>query len=365
MGKGNKRARIGVIGAGWWSTTAHIPGLLANPDAELVAVCDVSPAALERVRHAFGGAAFRTYGDYRELLAREELDGAIVAVTHRAHYDVATACLERGLHLLVEKPMVLEAAHAHALLALAKRKGVEIIVGYPYHYTQRTRQARAIIQSGELGAVQFVSCLFASMVIEFYRGNDEAYRSVFNYPVTGPGKSYSDPAISGGGQGHLQVTHIAGSMFYVTDLEPDCVSCFMENWDLAVDLVDTLNLRFEPVNGHAPLGVVGSTGNLGVGDDGQMDVRVYCERGYLHLDQIQGELQVRRHDGTEKHYGALPKAERYPIFATGKNLVDVILGQAENGSPGVIGARVVEVLDAAYRSARQNGRAIGMRELRS
>lgn len=361
MTMGETRARIAVIGAGWWSTTAHIPGLLANPDAELVAVCDTSEEALQRVHTAYG--TIKTYRDCREMLEREELDGAIVAVNHHAHYEVARVCLERGLHVLLEKPMVLEAKHAHALVELAASKKVELIVGYPFNFTAMTMKAREIMQSGELGAIQFVSCLFASMVIEFFRGNDGAYQPIFNYPVTGPGKAYADPVISGGGQGHLQVTHIAGALFFVTDLKPERVSCFMENWDVAVDVVDALSIKFQPRNGHAPIGVIGSTGNLGFGDGGQNDIRVYCESGYLYLDQTQATLYVRRHDGTEEHYGPLPQAEHYPMFATSRNLVDVILGKAANGSPGNIAARVVEVLDAAYRSAKQDGRTVAVRDL--
>ena len=124
MTMGKTRARIAVIGAGWWSTTAHIPGLLANPDVELVAVCDTSEEALDRVRAAYG--EIKTYRDCREMLGREELDGAIVAVNHHAHYDVAKNCLERGLHVLLEKPMVLEAKHADALVELAASKKVEL-----------------------------------------------------------------------------------------------------------------------------------------------------------------------------------------------------------------------------------------------
>lgn len=355
------KARIGVIGAGWWSTAAHIPGLLRNPDAELVAVCDRSEVALERVRSAFG--EIKTYRDVVEMLEGNELDGVIVAVTHRAHYEVARECLKRGLHMLLEKPMTLEAKHARELVELAQAKQVELIIGYPYHFTETTIKAREILQSGTLGPIQFVSCLFASMVIEFYRGNDQAYRSVFNYPVTGPGNSYADPNASGGGQGHLQVTHIAGSMMFITELEPERVSCFMANWDVPVDLVDAINIKFKASGGSAPLGVIGSTGNLGIGDEGQMDIRVYCERGHLYLNQVDGSILVQYHDGTTEQYGPLPESERYPIFATGDNLVDVILNRADNGSPGIIGARVVQVLDAAYRSARQEGRVVDMSEL--
>lgn len=355
------KARIAVVGAGWWSTYTHIPALLHNPAAELVAVCDHAPEALARTVAAFG--PLKIYQDYQALLAEEKLDGVIVATNHSTHYEVTKACLEAGLHVLLEKPMVLRAKHAHDLVALAARQGRELIIGYPWHYTELTRQARAVIQSGELGAIQFVACLFASMAIEFYRGNDQAYQSIFNYPVTGPGRAYADPHLSGGGQGHLQVTHAAGSLFYVTGLQAERVACFMENWDVAVDLVDAISVRFRSADGRPAVGVLGSTGNLGKGDGGQLEISVYCEAGYLQLDHAQGTLRVRRHDGTETHFGPLPAAERYPRFATSANLVDVILGSAENGSPASVGARVVELLEAAYRSAAKDGQAMRVAEL--
>lgn len=355
------KARIAVIGTGWWSTSTHIPGLRDNPNADLVALCDHSPEALERATHAFG--PIPTYTDYRELLASERLDGVIVATNHVTHYDITRACLEAGQHVLLEKPMVLRAAHAHDLIRVAEAKGRELIIGYPWHYTDVTRQARQVIQSGELGAIQFVSCVFASMAIEFYRGNDQAYQPLFQYPVTGPGRAYADPQQSGGGQGHLQVTHAAGSLFLVTGLQAERVSCYMENWDVAVDVVDAISVRFRAADGRVAVGVIGSTGNLGLGDGGQLEISIYCEHGYAILDQAQSTLRVRRHDGTEQHFGPLPPDDRYPRFATSANLVDVILGRAENGSPAATGARVVELLEAAYRSAANGGQAIKVSDL--
>ncbi len=74
-------------------------------------------------------------------------------------------------------------------------------------------------------------------------------------------------------------------------------------------------------------------------------------------------LYVRHHDGREERYGPLPEDDRYPRVAMANNLVDVILGRAENGSPGWLGARVVELLDAAYRSADSDGSAVRVSEL--
>src|SRR6185436_15017023 len=105
-----KKARIGVIGAGWWATTAHIPALQAHPDAELVALADLRPDILVKAAAKYGVS--QTYTEYQEMLLRESLDGVVVAVWHAAHYDVARTCLEHNLHVLLEKPMTLLATHA-------------------------------------------------------------------------------------------------------------------------------------------------------------------------------------------------------------------------------------------------------------
>ncbi|MDP2954230.1 MAG: hypothetical protein Q8O76_13055, partial [Chloroflexota bacterium] len=230
-------------------------------------------------------------------------------------------------------------------------------VGYPFHYTENTRRARQILTSGELGKIQFVSCLMASMVIEFLRGKPDAYYNAATFPVVHPGSVYHDPRRSGGGQGHLQVTHSAASLFFITGLRAERVSAFMESFDLPVDLVDAISVRFD----GGAVGVIGSTGNTAPGDQGRLEIAVHCERGRLVMEQHQGTLYVRRHDGREESYG--PLKEPYPRFATADNLVEVVLGKSPNGSPGEVGARVAELLDAAYRSARAGGRAVSVASL--
>ena len=351
-----KRARIGVIGTGWWSTYTHIPGLLDNPRAELVALCDTDPAALELAQDAFPGPA--TFREVGALLRDTELDGVVVAVPHVAHREVAAACLNAGVHVLLEKPMTLLAADAVALIELAGARQRELIIGYPWHFTRTAIRARELIAARELGSVQHVACLFSSMVIEFYRGNDEAYREVFDWKVTGPGGVYADRTRSGGGQGHLQVTHSSGLMFFMTGLRARRVSALMNDFDLSVDLVDALTVQFE----GGALGVVGSTGNIPIGDAGQLDVRVYCERGYVLLDAVKGALTVRRHAGDAETVQLEPD-DTYPRFATAANLVDVCLGRAPNGSPADVGRRSVELLEAAYRSAAAGGTPIEVAEL--
>ena len=162
------RARIGIIGTGWWATTAHFPSLQAHPKAELVAAADDLGDILAKAAEKYGVA--NTYTDYRAMLDSEDLDGVVVAVWHAEHYDVARGCLDRGLHVMLEKPMVLRATHARELVELGQRQQRELIIGYPWHFTAHTLRAREVVQSGELGKVLFINSTFASMVLQFFRG---------------------------------------------------------------------------------------------------------------------------------------------------------------------------------------------------
>ncbi len=357
-----QKARIAIIGTGWWSTTAHIPCLQQNPDAELVALVDTRPESMMSAAATYK-LAVPHYTSHQALLDNETLDGVIVATNHSTHYQIAKDCLSRGLHVMLEKPMVLKARDAYDLRETAQAQGVELIIGYTWNYTVNMRRARDIIQSGELGAIEYVSSLFNSMVIEYYRGDQEKYRDHFKFPVMGPGSVYSDPKLSGGGQGHLQMTHSAGALFFVTGLQADRVSSFMNKLDLAVDVADAVSVRFKPQGRTAPIGVLGSTGNLGIGDGGINELQVCCERGRLILELMSGTLYVRKHDATETHFEQTPAAERFPSFAPGNNLVDVILGKGVNDSPAEIGVRVVELLDAAYRSASEDGKPFSVADL--
>ena len=129
MRPASDRARIGVIGTGWWATYAHLPSLTSYERAEVVAIADPSPERLAAAGEHFGIAA--QYADYRAMLDRGDLDGVIVATPHSTHHAVAREVLTRGIPLMLEKPMVLRARDARELIDLADRHGVPLVIGYP------------------------------------------------------------------------------------------------------------------------------------------------------------------------------------------------------------------------------------------
>ena len=344
------KARIALIGTGWWCTTAHLPALEANPDAEIVAISDLRPEVLAKAADHFNVS--KTYHDHQEMLEKEDLDGVVVAVYHSAHHDVARDCLESGVHILLEKPMVLNAPDARNLVDIASRRERELIMGYPFQYTPHARRAKEVLSSGELGDIRYINSLFATMVIQFMRGDDSQYEKVFNYPVIGPGNVYNDPARSGQGQGHLQITHSAALVFYLTDLKPTRVTGMMANLDLEVDVVDAISVRLD----NGALANIGSTGIMRPGDTDHHETRVFCDEGWLDIDPLQGTLSIRHQDQSlETAEPLVGDAAIYPMRAPADNLVRVALGTGVNESPAEVGLRTVEFLDAAYRSAAQDG----------
>jgi predicted dehydrogenase len=349
------KARIGVVGTGWWATDTHIPALLAHPKAELVALCDSDVARLEATAERYarttdGSTQAGTVGVYRDvhqMLTAAELDGVIVVSSNATHYAVTKACLEAGVHVMLEKPMTLFAAEAQELVALSAQAGRELIVGYTFNFAPYAVRARDIIARGELGAIQYVDMIYSSFMTPLFTGRGFEGR-YFN--VHGPDQ-YTKPSLLGGGHGQVQVTHGAGLLFFVTGLQPQRVSALMHNHGLSVDLINAMTVQFSQ-------GAVGTAGGSGNHRGLVFRLLVGCEDGWIDIDARLGVGLIHRDGETEEIRYDAQNAEHPLAYATAHNLVDVITGDATNGSPAEVGWRAVELLDAAYRSANQDGQFV-------
>ena len=111
-----------------------------------------------------------------------ELDGVVVAVNHNVHTQVTRDCLNAGLQVHARKADDAQSQRRASAGPAGGGKGPTLIVGYPWHYTAATRKAREILATGALGRVQYMSCLFAAPVVEFFRANDAAYRPSSSTP---------------------------------------------------------------------------------------------------------------------------------------------------------------------------------------
>lgn len=157
------KLRLAVIGAGLIGKR-HIDLVAAEPTCELVAICDAQPAAATLA--ATYGASF--FADYATMLAEVALDGVIIATPNQLHVPVGLACVERGLPILVEKPIAPTVAAAAELVTAAAAQGVPVLVGHHRRHNPLVQQARALIQQGQLGRLVGVSALFTLLKPDDY-----------------------------------------------------------------------------------------------------------------------------------------------------------------------------------------------------
>lgn len=349
------KARIGFIGAGWWAASNHMPLLAERDDVELTGVCRLGQDELARLQERFG-FAYATE-DYRALLRECPLDGVVVASPHTLHYEHARAALEAGLHVMCEKPMTTRADQARSLVALAAEKGLHLVVPYGWHYKPFARRAKALMDAGGIGEIEYVLCHMASPIRGLLRGEQPDIGKVSGQSETSlfepEPSTWADPEIAGGGYGHAQVSHAAGMLCWLSGLRAATVYALMSSREARVDLYDALSVRFA----GGAIGTVSGAGNVPTDRPFQVDLRLFGSEGMLLLDCERERMELRRHDGAHEVAEIEPGSGAYDCAGPPANFVDLILGRtSENAAPGAAALGAVEILDAAYRSAA-SGRA--------
>ena len=338
-----RRARIGIIGAGWWAAQNHLPALKANKDCEIVAVNRLGAAELAELQAKFDVPL--GFEDYRVMLQQVAMDGVVISSPHVLHYEHAVAALAKGCHLLVEKPLTTSAADARDLMARADAAGKQVIVPYGWNFKDWTDEARALIAGGQIGRIEHVVLQMASALEDLFAGlpMKETEAHMFRPPPS----TWADPALAGG-YGWGQLTHALGLLFRIADLAPSSVFALTGKSPIGVDYYDAAVVRFANGATASLSGAATVPKHRGF----QLDLRLFGSEGMLLLDIERERLEVRRRDGRDKVVDMAPGAGAYSCERPLDTLVDICLGRpVENHSPGRVGMRAAEVLDALYRSA--------------
>lgn len=338
------RVRVGAIGAGWWATTNHFPLLAERADVELVSVCRPDRDLLLEVQDRFG---FRHATEHVEELLEQDLDAVLVTTPHHLHLAHATAALDRGLHVLCEKPMTLHAADAWQLVEQVAATGVHFLVPYGWHYTPFIVETKRLLDDGVLGEIEFVHSFMASPTKGFFGGTGPVPSGWTPSLVEPDRRTWQDPA-RGGGYTHGQLTHSTALMFWLTGLRAASVTARQAFAQSAVDMYVAADVTFT----NGAVGSVGGAATLPDDDKFQIDLRVFGSEGVLLLDIERERAEVRRHDGRRIEIDAPAGAGAYRCDVPPQRLVDLVVGAStENNSPAEVAARSVELLEAIQQSS--------------
>lgn len=343
-----KRAlRVGVIGAGSWAVSAHIPSLAARNEVELWGVNRRGGAELERVAKKFGFTVATE--DYRELIA-SGLDLVVVASPTKFHHEHAKAALEAGCHVLCEKPFTMTPAEAWDLVETAQRVDRHLLVAFGWNFTPLVERAHQLIQDADLGMVEHFSVTMSSTTRGLLTGASAyADASDDTAPDT---ETWTDPELSGGGYGQAQLSHALALALHLSGESVTAAFALIHQpREASVELHDAFSMR---LRGGGIASVSGASSFMGFDDNRHhLAVEVVAERGQYVVDVFRERISLFEYGKGQIDVPLAAGAGLYDGSLPSQRLVDLALGITKNNpAPGELGARTVEALDLAYRSAR-------------
>ena len=150
----SERLRVGIVGAGAITQVAHLPVLKRLKQVEVVALCDPDVPKARALAERFGVPD--TFDDIEDMVQHAELEALLVCSPNHLHESHVLAALSAGLHILVERPMAMNAGSAQKLARAAEKRGRVLMVGMNHRYRPDVQLVRSFVQSGELGQIDSV-----------------------------------------------------------------------------------------------------------------------------------------------------------------------------------------------------------------
>lgn len=174
-----REIRAGLVGCGSHAHRNILPSFQFAP-VDLVATCDTQQDKAREFAEAFG--ARHSYTDFREMVSAEDLDAVFVVLPYDArgrplYPQIATACLEAGVHVWMEKPPAATIGELSAVAKASERSGRRAMVGFKKMFFPANEKAKALLDAGEVGDVQLVMLQYPQYVptlpeFEAYRAGE-------------------------------------------------------------------------------------------------------------------------------------------------------------------------------------------------
>ena len=322
--RSDKKVRIAFIGSGGIMNW-HVDRLKGTP-SEIVALADTSKQSIANIKAKQPQLKdVPEFESWEEMLKEVELDAIEIGSPHTVHYEQICASLDKGLHVLCEKPMTCTSKDARDVIARSKKARKIVAVSYQRHYEGGYRFLKSLVDSGKLGKIEYVAAFQAQ---EWLKATKGSWRQT--------------KALSGGGQLNDSGSHLMDMLMWTTGLQADEVSARMEFFGTEVDINSALNVKFT----NGALGTVSVIGNA---PQWHEDFTIYGSEGAVYNRSGKITYQVGMGEPV------LDVVSTRNWMDPDKNFVGAILGNCENGCPPEIGLRVIEITEAAWRSYEKNG----------
>ena len=150
-----RRFRVGIIGTGWIAE-AHIESYLLMDDVDFVAAAGLIPGKAEKFMERYGVEGVNFYPSHKEMLDNEQLDAVSVCTYNATHAECTIYALQKGVNVLLEKPMCVTTEEAVEIMKAEKESGKLLSIGFQPRGDANMQMIKKIVQSGELGDIYYI-----------------------------------------------------------------------------------------------------------------------------------------------------------------------------------------------------------------
>ncbi|HTL28910.1 MAG TPA: Gfo/Idh/MocA family oxidoreductase [Tepidisphaeraceae bacterium] len=316
---------LALVGCGGMAQY-HAMNLKPIEGVKVVALADCNPTATAQLKQKFFPDAVE-FESFENLIENPpaKLDGVVLVTPHTLHFPQATAALKRGLHVLVEKPMVTSSQHAYELAKTVRETGKLLGIAYQSPYTAEFQYLARERDAGRLGRVQIISGWLSQDWLKLTKG---LWRQ--------------DISLSGGGMMYDSGAHLLNAFMWLMNDPVVEVACFYDKANSPVDINGAAIVRFQN----------GALGSICIGGNSppfRTEIQIQTDKMLIVTDQYGGKLEMTGREG-RRIYPHVEHSDHPSAGTAHLNFVRAIRGEEPLRAPVRYGVLLSALMDALYES---------------
>jgi predicted dehydrogenase len=322
--------RYAVVGAGWISQAAFLPGVAQSGNSVVTALVTGDEVKATALADRYGIEHVHGYADYDQLLTSGDIDAIYLALPNDMHRQYALPALQRGIHVLLEKPMATSEADCEAMIEAARNGNAKLMIAYRLHFEPATLAAIELVRAGKLGRIRAFSAMFSQSVAP---SNHRANHGYWAGPVSDMG---------------VYPINAVRNLFGEEPVEVS--ACGVRDPDLPFNFDDTVSVTLRFADHRVAQFVVSYSGAsidqyrvLGTKGDLEVSPGFMFGVGLKYRTTIDGKTHEQAFDATDQFGGEL------------QYFSDCILNNREpepNGEEGLADVRVLAAIERALESGQ-------------
>ena len=322
--------RYAVVGAGWISQAAFLPGVAQSGNSIVTALVTGDEVKATALADRYGIEHVHGYADYDQLLTSGDIDAIYLALPNDMHRQYALPALQRGIHVLLEKPMATSEADCEAMIEAARNGNAKLMIAYRLHFEPATLAAIELVRAGKLGRIRAFSAMFSQSVAP---SNHRANHGYWAGPVSDMG---------------VYPINAVRNLFGEEPVEVS--ACGVRDPDLPFNFDDTVSVTLRFADHRVAQFVVSYSGAsidqyrvLGTKGDLEVSPGFMFGVGLKYRATIDGKTHEQAFDATDQFGGEL------------QYFSDCILNNREpepNGEEGLADVRVLAAIERALESGQ-------------